>query len=127
MDREKSHLYAQRYIQQLPCADEIVILDRSRYNWAGVECVMGFCTKANQGYLMDFSRIFANSLRSTLRLATLYSKVNENGPPLLDLKLAIVRAIVELENPNLCPDTVASVARILEKRMDTAQKRFYVA
>lgn len=78
---------------------------------------------------MDFSRTFANSLRSTLRLATLYSKINENGPPLLDLKLAIVCAIVELENPNLsscqtcsstATDTAAKIARIIEKRMDTA-------
>ena len=48
-DREKSQLYAQRYIQQLPCAGEIVIFDRSWYNRAGVEYVMGFCTKEEHG------------------------------------------------------------------------------
>jgi polyphosphate kinase 2 len=44
-DREKSQLYVQRYIQHFPAAGEIVIFDRSWYNRAGVESVMGFCTK----------------------------------------------------------------------------------
>jgi len=44
-DREKSQLYVQRYLQHFPAAGEIVIFDRSWYNRAGVEPVMGFCTK----------------------------------------------------------------------------------
>jgi polyphosphate kinase 2 len=44
-DREKTQLYAQRYIQCFPAAGEVVIFDRSWYNRAGVEYVMGFCTK----------------------------------------------------------------------------------
>src|SRR5207253_6028957 len=43
-DREKSQIYVQRYIQHFPAAGEIVIFDRSWYNRAGVEHVMGFCT-----------------------------------------------------------------------------------
>jgi polyphosphate kinase 2 len=43
-EREKSQLYIQRYIQHLPAAGEIVIFDRSWYNRAGVEKVMGFCS-----------------------------------------------------------------------------------
>ena len=43
-DREKSQVYMQRYIQHFPTAGEIVIFDRSWYNRAGVEHVMGFCT-----------------------------------------------------------------------------------
>ena len=43
-DREKTQLYAQRYIQHFPAAGEVVIFDRSWYNRAGVERVMGFCT-----------------------------------------------------------------------------------
>jgi polyphosphate kinase 2 len=42
-EREKSQMYAQRYIRHLPAAGEIVIFDRSWYNRAGVERVMGFC------------------------------------------------------------------------------------
>jgi polyphosphate kinase 2 len=45
-EREKSQMYAQRYIRHLPAAGEIVIFDRSWYNRAGVERVMGFCTEA---------------------------------------------------------------------------------
>jgi polyphosphate kinase len=45
-DREKSQLFIQRYMQHFPSAGEIVIFDRSWYNRAGVEYVMGFCTPA---------------------------------------------------------------------------------
>src|SRR6201984_21476 len=44
-DREKSQMYMQRYIRNFPAAGEIVIFDRSWYNRAGVEYVMGFCSK----------------------------------------------------------------------------------
>src|SRR5215470_403058 len=43
-DREKSQMYFQRYMEHFPSAGEIVIFDRSWYNRAGVEYVMGFCT-----------------------------------------------------------------------------------
>jgi len=43
-DREKSQLYLQRYLPHFPAAGEVVIFDRSWYNRAGVERVMGFCT-----------------------------------------------------------------------------------
>src|SRR3954470_12368527 len=42
-DREKSQMYVQRYLRHLPAAGEVVIFDRSWYNRAGVERVMGFC------------------------------------------------------------------------------------
>ena len=45
-DREKTQLFLQRYMQHFPAAGEIVIFDRSWYNRAGVEYVMGFCTPA---------------------------------------------------------------------------------
>jgi polyphosphate kinase len=44
-DREKSQMYMQRYMQHFPAAGEIVIFDRSWYNRAGVEHVMGFCSE----------------------------------------------------------------------------------
>jgi polyphosphate kinase 2 len=44
-DREKSQMYVQRYLPHLPAAGEVVIFDRSWYNRAGVERVMGFCTQ----------------------------------------------------------------------------------
>lgn len=44
-DREKTQVFFQRYLQHFPAAGEVVIFDRSWYNRAGVEYVMGFCTK----------------------------------------------------------------------------------
>ncbi|MGA8051435.1 MAG: polyphosphate kinase 2 [Burkholderiales bacterium] len=44
-EREKTQMYAQRYLPHLPAAGEVVIFDRSWYNRAGVERVMGFCTE----------------------------------------------------------------------------------
>ncbi|MBX3437834.1 MAG: polyphosphate kinase 2 [Planctomycetaceae bacterium] len=44
-DREKTQMYAQRYLQHFPAAGEIVVFDRSWYNRAGVEYVMDFCSK----------------------------------------------------------------------------------
>ena len=44
-DRQKSQMYMQRYMEHFPAAGEIVIFDRSWYNRAGVEYVMGFCSK----------------------------------------------------------------------------------
>jgi polyphosphate kinase 2 len=48
-EREKTQMYLQRYIQHMPAAGEIVLFDRSWYNRAGVERVMGFCTEDDVG------------------------------------------------------------------------------
>jgi len=51
-DREKSQMYMQRYLERFPAGGEIVIFDRSWYNRAGVEYVMGFCTpQQHKGFL----------------------------------------------------------------------------
>ena len=52
-DREKSELYMQRYIRHFPAAGEIVIFDRSWYNRAGVEYVMGFCTEKERRRFLE--------------------------------------------------------------------------
>ena len=52
-DREKSQMYMQRYVAHLPAAGEIVIFDRSWYNRAGVEYVMGFCTPKEHKRFLD--------------------------------------------------------------------------
>lgn len=51
--REKSQVYVQRYIAHSPAAGEIVIFDRSWYNRAGVEYVMGFCTKEDHARFLE--------------------------------------------------------------------------
>jgi polyphosphate kinase 2 len=52
-DRQKSQLFMQRYIEHFPAAGEIVIFDRSWYNRAGVETVMGFCTKEQTAHFLE--------------------------------------------------------------------------
>ncbi len=52
-DREKTQMYVQRYMQNFPAAGEIVIFDRSWYNRAGVEHVMGFCSKEQHRHFLD--------------------------------------------------------------------------
>ncbi|MFZ1392378.1 MAG: polyphosphate kinase 2, partial [Dokdonella sp.] len=53
-DRQSSQWYFQRYVEQLPSAGELVLFDRSWYNRAGVETVMGFCTQAQyRQFLLD--------------------------------------------------------------------------
>jgi polyphosphate kinase len=52
-DRQKTQLFLQRYIEQFPAGGEIVIFDRSWYNRAGVEYVMGFCTPADHNRFLE--------------------------------------------------------------------------
>jgi polyphosphate kinase len=52
-EREKSQMYVQRYLPHFPAAGEVVIFDRSWYNRAGVERVMGFCTDHDARRFLD--------------------------------------------------------------------------
>jgi len=52
-DREKSQIYMQRYLAHFPAAGEVVIFDRSWYNRAGVEHVMGFCSKEQHRLFLE--------------------------------------------------------------------------
>jgi polyphosphate kinase len=57
-DREKSQMYMQRYLQHFPAAGEIVIFDRSWYNRAGVEHVMGFCSDSQYERFLKLTPLF---------------------------------------------------------------------
>ncbi len=57
-EREKSQMYAQRYLPHLPAAGEVVIFDRSWYNRAGVERVMGFCTDEQASQFLTMVPLF---------------------------------------------------------------------
>ena len=61
-EREQAQWYFQRYVDQLPTAGEIVLLDRSWYNRAGVEHVMGFCTKEEYHRFLHQCPIFERLL-----------------------------------------------------------------
>src|SRR6478672_8126869 len=52
-EREKSQMYIQRYMPHLPAAGEVTIFDRSWYNRAGVERVMGFCTEEQAQFFLE--------------------------------------------------------------------------
>jgi len=61
-DRERSQWYFQRYVQHLPAAGEIALFDRSWYNRAGVEHVMGFCTEAERAAFLKQAPTFEKLL-----------------------------------------------------------------
>lgn len=61
-EREKSQIYLQRYIPHLPAAGEVVIFDRSWYNRAGVERVMGFCTEEDCFKFLTIMPFFEKAL-----------------------------------------------------------------
>src|SRR4249920_2626422 len=54
-ERERSQMYVQRYIRHFPAAGEVVIFDRSWYNRAGVEPVMGFCTEEQSTRFLELA------------------------------------------------------------------------
>jgi polyphosphate kinase 2 len=64
-ERERSQMYSQRYLPHMPAAGEVVIFDRSWYNRAGVERVMGFCTEEQaKGFLKvvpEFEKLMVDS------------------------------------------------------------------
>jgi polyphosphate kinase len=64
-EREKTQLYAQRYIQRFPAAGEVVIFDRSWYNRMGVEYVMDFCTKEQYRTFVENCPKFENYIIET--------------------------------------------------------------
>ena len=76
-DREKTQLYIQRYLAHFPAAGEIVIFDRSWYNRAGVEHVMGFCSKKQHRQFLTLCPVFERHLvQSGLTLVKLWLEVS---------------------------------------------------
>lgn len=71
-DRERSQMYVQRYVPHLPAAGEIVIFDRSWYNRAGVERVMGFCTEEQ---VESFLRIVPSVERTIIESGIILLKI----------------------------------------------------
>src|SRR4249919_2205049 len=57
-DREKGQMYLQRYVPHFPAAGEVIIFDRSWYNRAGVEKVMGFCNDAQHRRFLELCPVF---------------------------------------------------------------------
>jgi len=76
-DREKTQLFFQRYMQYFPAAGEIVIFDRSWYNRAGVEYVLGFCTKEQRRRFLEVCPGFERQIvESGIRLLKYWLEVS---------------------------------------------------
>jgi polyphosphate kinase 2 len=76
-EREKSQMYVQRYIKHFPAAGEIVIFDRSWYNRAGVERVMGFCDEENvKAFLEQVPMFEKNMVKSGIILLKYWLEVS---------------------------------------------------
>jgi polyphosphate kinase 2 len=77
-DRELTQLYGQRYVQHFPAAGEIVIFDRSWYNRAGVEHVMGFCSKEQyRDFLKNIPEFETFFVRSGIILIKFWLEVGQ--------------------------------------------------
>jgi polyphosphate kinase 2 len=77
-DREKTQLFAQRYIQNFPAAGEVVIFDRSWYNRAGVEYVMEFCTKGEyKAFVENCPKIESHIVKSGILLIKFWLEVSQ--------------------------------------------------
>ncbi|CAK8721380.1 ADP/GDP-polyphosphate phosphotransferase [Candidatus Electronema halotolerans] len=77
-EREKSQWYFQRYVQQLPAAGEIVLFDRSWYNRAGVEKVLGFCSEAEyQEFLHSCPEFEMMMIRSGIVLIKYWLEISD--------------------------------------------------
>ncbi|HEX6839429.1 MAG TPA: polyphosphate kinase 2, partial [Polyangia bacterium] len=61
-DREKTQMYLQRYVPHFPAAGEIVLFDRSWYNRAGVERVMGFCSADETEHFLALTPLFEHAM-----------------------------------------------------------------
>ncbi|XTZ18592.1 polyphosphate kinase 2 [Micromonospora echinospora] len=78
-ERESSQWYFQRWLHHLPAAGEIVLFDRSWYNRAGVERVMGFCTRKEYlEFLRQAPELERMLVRSGIRLVKLWFSVSRN-------------------------------------------------
>ena len=78
-EREKTQWYFQRYVEHLPAAGEIVIFDRSWYNRAGVERVMGFCTeKEYQEFMRSCPEFERMLVRSGIQLIKYWFSVSDD-------------------------------------------------
>jgi polyphosphate kinase 2 len=77
-DRQKTQLYMQRYIEQLPAAGEVLIFDRSWYNRPGVERVMGYCSEeAAKRFLQEIPHLEALLTESGITLLKYFLTVGE--------------------------------------------------
>lgn len=126
-DRERGEWYFQRYVRHLPTAGEVVLFDRSWYNRAGVEPVMGFCTPEQRDEFLDEAPLFEGALvRSGIRLFKFWLTIGQEE----QLKRLHARRHDPLKRWKLSPidlkaihkwDDYTAARRLMFARTDTPQ------
>jgi len=106
--RERTEWYFQRYVQHLPAGGEVVLFDRSWYNRAGVERVMGYCTEEEYlAFLRDVPHLERMWVRSGLHLVKLWFSVSRRE----QYTRFLIRQIDPVRQWKLSPTDVASLDR----------------
>jgi polyphosphate kinase 2 len=106
--RESGEWYFQRYVERLPSAGEIVLFDRSWYNRAGVERVMGFCTDAQLDVFVRQAPVFEELLTGDgIHLIKLWFSVSRSE----QRTRFLIRQIDPVRHWKLSPTDVASLGR----------------
>jgi polyphosphate kinase len=106
--REQTQWYFQRYVEHLPAAGEIVMFDRSWYNRAGVERVMGYCTDEQYREFLNQAPLFEDMLvRDRIRLFKFWFSVSRGEQHTRFL----IRRIDPVRRWKLSPTDVASLSR----------------
>ena len=132
-EREKSQMYIQRYLPHLPAAGEIVIFDRSWYNRAGVERVMGFCTDEQvQGFLKVVPNVEKAIVESGVILLKYWLEVSpDEQTNRLEARIDDGRKIWKLTDMDLKSytrwDDYTKARDDMFKTTDTAWAPWYVA
>jgi polyphosphate kinase len=131
-DREKTQMFIQRYIEQFPAGGEVVIFDRSWYNRAGVEYVMGFCTPEQRERFLELcAKIEKYIVDGGIRLIKIWLEVGQDeqerrflariNEPLRQWKLSPM----DLESYRLWYDYSQARDKMLEKT-DTAHAPWHI-
>ena len=132
-EREKSQMYVQRYIPHLPAGGEVVIFDRSWYNRAGVERVMGFCTEEQaERFLEQVPAVEKAMVDSGIRLTKYWLEVSaEEQTRRLESRIDDPRKIWKLSDMDLASyarwDDYSRARDEMFAATDTAWAPWYVA
>jgi len=131
-DREKTQMYGQRFMQHFPAAGEVVIFDRSWYNRAGVERVMGFCSEHEYRHFLEICPVFEKQIVDAgIHLIKFWLEVGEKE----QARRFAARVDDPLRQWKLSPMDIESRSRWVEysqakdemfKHTDIAQARWWV-
>ena len=132
-EREKSQMYVQRYVPHFPAAGEVVIFDRSWYNRAGVERVMGFCTEEETRRFLEQAPGFEKAMvESGIRLLKYWLEVSpQEQTRRLEGRIDDPRKIWKLSTMDLASyerwDDYSRARDAMFATTDTAWAPWYVA